>query len=117
MPKKVKELQLLPLLRKYINDIKKGRHLQPDGKRIRKSSLENYLYLEKLLQKFCLEKSFELRAKIIPGLRKKELDAEQKYCKNFYREFTDYLYDDLGHFDNYVLIPDPSCAVLASLYP
>ncbi|MBI4945932.1 MAG: tyrosine-type recombinase/integrase [Bacteroidetes bacterium] len=48
------------------------------------------------------EKQFRLR--IVPAnrLNKKEFKKELKYWKKFYKSFTDYLYDDLGHYDNYV---------------
>jgi integrase len=102
MPKKITEYPLLPLLRKYINEIKKGKHLQTNGKKIKRGSINNYIYLEKLLADFSRLKEFDLRLKVINGIKKKEFDAEQKYWKDFYSQFTSYLYEDLGHFDNYV---------------
>lgn len=102
MPKKITQYPLLPLFRRYVNDLKKGRHVQNNGKRIKKGSIENYLFLEKLLTDFNREKQFELRVCILNAAKKKQFDEEQKYWKKFYHEFTNYLYDDLGHFDNYV---------------
>ncbi len=102
MPKKTTEYSLLPLFRKYINEIKKGKHIQKNGKRIRTGSIENYLYTEKLLHNFCAEKNFALRIRIINIQKKSEFEAEKKYWKSFYTSFTNYLYDDLGHYDNYV---------------
>lgn len=102
MPKKVTEYKLLPLLRKYINETKKGKHLQRNGKRIKKGSIGNYVFLEKLLTDFSTLKNFDLRLKVVSGTKKKEFDAEQKYWKKFYTDFTSYLYEDLHHFDNYV---------------
>ena len=102
MPKLSIDKPLLPLFRKFINEIKKGRHLQTNGNRIKKASIENYSYLELLLTKFSTEKKFKIRIKNTSALTKKQFEDEKKYWKNFYFEFTNYLYDDLDHHDNYV---------------
>lgn len=102
MPKKITEFELLPLLRRYINELKKGKQLQPNGKKIKKDSITNYLYLEKLLINFSSSRNLKLRIKIVSGVNKALFEAEKKYWKKFYTDFTGYLYNDLGHFDNYV---------------
>jgi len=102
MPKKIEEYPLLPLFHKFINEAKKGKHLQKNGKKIKTDSLNNYVYLENLLIKFSEEKVFHIRILNSITLTKKQFDNEQKYWKNFYHLFTSYLYDELGHFDNYV---------------
>ena len=102
MPKKVIEFALIPLLHKFINEAKKGKHLQKNGKKIKSDSIENYFYLEQLLIKFSEEKVFHIRLRNSVNLTKKQFEDEQKYWKNFYHSFTCYLYDDLEHYDNYV---------------
>ncbi|MCD6020278.1 MAG: phage integrase family protein [Bacteroidetes bacterium] len=102
MPKKTTEHLLLPLFRKFINEVKKGKHLQKNGKKIKSASIRNYGYLELLLQKFSVEKQFDIRVKITTQLTQKQFEDEKKYWKDFYLSFTGYLYDDLGHHDNYV---------------
>lgn len=102
MPKIREQFDLLPLLHKFINEIKKGKHLQKNGKKIKPSSIRNYQYLELLLIKFCKEKSFQLRIKINATNNPKKFKEEQLYWKNFYVSFTNFLYDDLDHHDNYV---------------
>ncbi|PBQ30243.1 hypothetical protein CNR22_00200 [Sphingobacteriaceae bacterium] len=54
MPKRIEQYPLLPLLRKFINELKKGKHLQKNGKRLKADSIANYIYLEALLTKFTL---------------------------------------------------------------
>ncbi len=102
MPKKVTEYPFLPLLRKFINEAKKGKHLQTNGKKIKPLSVKNYHYLELLLIKFAEEKKIVIRVKNIAGLSKTQFEVEKKYWKDFYFQFTSFLYDDLNHFDNYV---------------
>ena len=102
MPKKIDEYPLIPLLHKFINEVKKGKHIQKNGKKIKADSLDNYFYLENLLIKFSEKKVFHIRLRNSIELTKKQFDDEQKYWKSFYHAFTTYLYDDLEHFDNYV---------------
>jgi integrase len=102
MPKIVTEYPLLPLLHKFINEAKKGKHLQTSGKKIKPASIKNYYYLELLLIKFSNEKEFSIRVKNVANLTKKQFEDEKKYWKDFYLQFTNYLYNDLNHYDNYV---------------
>lgn len=102
MPKLIKEFDLLKLLHKFINEAKKGKHLQTNGKRIKPASIKNYYYLELLLTKFSAQKKFNIRLKNSSNLTKKQFEDEKKYWKEFYLAFTNYLYDDLKHYDNYV---------------
>lgn len=102
MPKLTKEYPLLPLLHKFINEAKKGKHLQKNGKRIKTASTRNYYYLELLLTRFSEQQKFKIRLKNVTGFSKKQFEDEKKYWKEFYLEFTAYLYDDLKHHDNYV---------------
>lgn len=102
MSEKIMEYPLLPLLRKFIQEAKKGKYLQKNGKKIKSGSIQNYHYLELLLVRFSEEKEFQLRLKNINGLTKKQFEDEKKYWKTFYLSFTDYMYDVLGHYDNYV---------------
>jgi integrase len=102
MPKKITSYPLLPLIHRFINELKKGKHLQTNGKKLKSSSIQNYKYLELLLVKYCNKKNVNLRLRIITDLNKKQFDLEKKYWKYFYLDFTNYLYNDLKHFDNHV---------------
>jgi integrase len=92
----------LTLYEKFISDSRRGKRLQPNGKRLSVGTVENYRYTKKLIEQFCTCKQFVLR--ILPGqkLTKREREVEKNYWKKFYLRFTDYLYDDLCYFDNYV---------------
>ncbi len=102
MPKKVTEYPLLPLFHKFINEAKKGKHLQTSGRKIKPASIKNYYYLELLLIKFSNEKAFHIRVKNVANFTKKQFEDEKKYWKDFYLQFTNFLYNDLNHYDNYV---------------
>jgi site-specific recombinase XerD len=99
--KTYKSLDFFALYQKFISDSKKGRRLQPNGKRISVGTVQNYYYTYLLLQRFCQEKQFNLRIHSTRRLHQRQLATEKNYWKKFYKQFTDYLYDDLGYFDNY----------------
>lgn len=103
MAKKCKQLLcFFSLYERFIKDSKSGKRLQPNGKRIVKGTIDNYTVTKRLLKQFCEKKQFTLR--LIPErmLTRRERVVEKNYWKKFYRSYTDYLYNDLGLFDNYV---------------
>lgn len=87
---------------RFLSETKNGKRVQKNGKRVRASSIEPYMWLRKLLFEFSVNKEFPLHITSINNLKKRELQAEKKYWKKFYTEFTDYLYTDCECFDNYV---------------
>ena len=103
MPKKFKQsYDFFALYERFIKDSKAGRRLQPNGKRISAGTVRNYYFTSLLLRRFCKERQFNLCIHSSRYLTKRELSVEKKYWKKFYKYFTDYLYDELGYFDNYV---------------
>jgi integrase len=97
-----KEICFLDLYDRFIRDSDKGKRLQPNGKRISAGTVANYRYTKQLLEAFSKEKNFHLRIRPARRLNRTELETEKNYWKKFYRRFTDYLYHDCGHYDNYV---------------
>jgi integrase len=97
-----KEYPFFELFEKFVQDSQKGKRLQPNGKKISKGTIANYSYTQKLLQRFCSEKDFTLRIRQERHLNARETDIEKNYWKKFYKRFTDYLYNELGYFDNYI---------------
>jgi integrase len=102
MKTKVKEYSLLVLLNRFIRDMRKGRKLQRNGKRIRSGTFRNYYFLYKMLSDFSVLKGFPLRIVTNTRMTSNILKIEKKYWSEFYRKFTDYLYTDLDCYDNYV---------------
>lgn len=86
----------------FLKETEKGKRVQKNGKRVRNSSIQPYVYLRKLLYDFSTKKNFPLRIYSVTSLKKRELQAEKKYWARFYTEFTDYLYTDCDCYDNYV---------------
>lgn len=87
---------------RFIKDSETGRRLQPNGKKISTGTIKNYGHTRLLLQKFCIAKSFDLRIANSRRLTQRQMQSEKNYWLKFYKKFTDYLYADCGHFDNYV---------------
>jgi integrase len=99
---KKKELPFFPLYERFIADSKNGKRLQPNGKRVSAVTIANYENPAKLLKKFCLSTSFNLRFRVVHCLNSRELQIEKRYWKKFHLKFTNYLYKNCGHYDNYV---------------
>ena len=97
-----KELSFFDLYDRFISDSKKGKRLQPNGKRISSGTVANYSYTRQLLFSFCQQKGFSLRIRPARYLNSRQLETEKNYWKKFYKRFTDWLYHDCGHYDNYV---------------
>jgi len=102
MPKLKTEVKLLPLLQRYQSEMKRGKHLQKNGKRLRPTSIKNYATLEVSLIKFCYSKNFILRAHILRNAGKSLIERERNYWKSFYLKFTDFLYEERNNYDNHV---------------
>jgi integrase len=100
LPKK--ELPFFDYFDRFITDSRKGKRLQPNGTKISRATVANYRYTRQLLYSFSEKKNFELKIKVARHLNKRELQVAKNYWKTFYRRFTDYLYSDCRHYDNYV---------------
>src|ERR1035437_564582 len=99
---KKKEYDFFKLFDTFLKETKNGKRVQKNDKRVRDSSIQPYVYLRKLLFDFSVKKNFPLHIYSVLSLKKREIKAEKKYWTKFYREFTDYLYEDLDCYDNYV---------------
>ncbi len=102
MQKGQKELDLLDEFERFIRDCRRGRRMQPGGKRLSPGTVANYGYTLQHLQMFSKKKSLRLRIKPAKRLNSRELSGERNYWKKFYSGFTSYLYEDCGCYDNYV---------------
>lgn len=82
--------------------MEKGKRLQNHGKIIRENTIVNYRHLLQHLEMFSRDSGKTLRIKDHDHLNTtRELRSEKRHWKNFYFEFTDYLYKN-NCFDNYV---------------
>jgi len=95
-----KELELLPLIDKFISESTRGKRLQKNGSRIRSGSIDIYQIVRNHLHAFSVEKKFQLRRIIATRLNSLELKSELLYWKRFYLRYTGHLYQK-GNFDNY----------------
>lgn len=76
------------LFQKFIDDTVNGVRKSPQGRKLGKDSIQVAETTKMHLENFCREKRYRLT---FANLNEK-----------FYKKFTDYLYDDLDHFDNTV---------------
>ncbi len=97
-----REYDFIRMYDRFMRDSSSGRRLQPNGKRISKGTVINYGYTRLLLTRFVEDRKFQLRIIPLHQSGRRGAAAEARYWKKFYQQFTDYLYKDCGHFDNYV---------------
>lgn len=97
-----KEQDFISLFQKFVSDSHRGKRLQPNGRKIGEGTVANYRYTLKLIEAFSITRQFRLRIKASRFLNAREIKTEKNYWKKFYRQFSEYLYKDCGHFDNYV---------------
>jgi site-specific recombinase XerD len=102
LQKRNKESSFMDLFEKFITDSKTGKRVQPNGKLISPGTIANYQNALRLVRVFSNETGFVLRLRRINCLSNRELQSEKIYWKKFHHRFTDYLYKECGHFDNYV---------------
>lgn len=86
----------------FIRVSEKGIRTRKNGKRLSSRTTDKYHYTYKLLVRFCEEKKFEMRLYLLNHLTENEIARAKKYWRMFYMRFTDFLYNDLKHVDNYV---------------
>ncbi|HZH63972.1 MAG TPA: hypothetical protein VEY10_03705 [Flavisolibacter sp.] len=97
-----KQHDFLLLFEKFIQDSKKGKRLQPNGKRLSSGTVKNYQSVLHLLRIFAEKHSFPLRIIGWNRLTSREQEREKNYWEKFYNKFSDFLYNTRGCYDNYV---------------
>jgi integrase len=90
------------LFDEYITDSFAGRRTKKNGQRIKHGTINNYLYLHRYLKEFEKETGFELKVYIESNLTFNEKFKASTYYRKFYNDFTSYLYDHKGFYDNYI---------------
>jgi site-specific recombinase XerD len=96
-----KQLSLIPLFEQFIKASYSGKRLKPDGRKIKKQTVDNYMYALLNLKEFEHHTKQQLRITILKGQNKRLLINERNYWKKFYKQFTDYMYKQKGCYDNY----------------
>ena len=93
---------LLPAFRQFIHDSYSGKRLQKNGQPIRRQTVDNYVYVYKLLEEFEQHAAIELRIRSIAKMSKRQLNIEKNYWKKFYLRFVNFLHKEKNCYDNYV---------------
>ncbi len=92
----------MPLFKAFVKEQVDGKHLQPNGKIIRKATIKNYKTLLKNLIGFEQKEAKAIRIKDYDSLNKRTRIIESHYWEKFYLKFTDYLFSEVDAYDNYV---------------
>jgi hypothetical protein len=94
-----KEICFVTLYAKFISDSRRGKRLQPNGKKLSEGTVKNYEHTLAIIKLYVVEK-IGLRIRPVRKLNTRELEMEKPYWKKFYRKFSVFLYQDQGYYDN-----------------
>lgn len=100
--KTINKEEFFKLFDRYVKDSLRGKRVQKNGKRIKESTINAYLCTFKLLQEYCTIKNKEIKLYYVDRLNTRELKTAQISSNKFYKSFTDYMYNELDYYDNYV---------------
>lgn len=92
---------MLSLFDSFLMATNRNKRMLKGGRKMTADSKNNYRYVRRLLILFVEKTGFELRIKSI-GNNKRLFEQEKRYYEKLYLQFTNFLFDDQGHFDNYV---------------
>lgn len=94
--------QFFKLLNDFIKESSSGKRLKKNGSRIKDTTIRIYTYFKKVLIRFTEATSFELRLYLVNNLTQRGNEVAANYWRKFYNEFTLFMYNKMGYFDNYV---------------
>ena len=97
-----KTFDFFKLFERFIQDSKRGKRLQPDGRKLSEGSIVSYKYVERILKRFSEERKFPLQIRSVRKLTSRQMIVERNYWRKFYKNFTEYMYSSCGYYDNYV---------------
>jgi integrase len=94
--------QFFKLLNDFIKESSSGKRLKKNGSRISSTTVETYGYFKRVISLFSEETSFEIKLFIVDNSTQREKDIAANYWRKFYNEFTTFMYNKMGYYDNYV---------------
>lgn len=98
----LKEFNFIQLFVGLMHEYKPGRRLKKDGKKIRPCTIEFYDVVYRPLHSFVAKEADNLRIRNINRFTTRQMNAETKYWKRFYKYYSYYLYSQ-GSYGNYVV--------------
>lgn len=94
--------QFLCLLEDFIEDSYSGIRRKKNGAKIGAGSIASYEGLQRILNGFVNNSSFQLKLYVVNRLTQREYEQAKRYYVKFYKSLTKYMYDELDFYDNYV---------------
>ncbi len=94
--------QFYKLLNDFIKESSAGKRLKKNGSRISDSTIDTYGYFKRVITLFTEETFFEIKLFIVDHLTQREKEVAANYWRKFYNDFTSFMYNKMGYFDNYV---------------
>ena len=97
----VKELLFVPLFETFIKETANGKRRKLNGERIKPQTVVNYSSVLKLLIEYETHCGKPVRLKINIRNNMRVLLQERNYWKAFYRNFSDFIFNEKGYYDNF----------------
>lgn len=94
--------QFFILLNDFIKESSSGNRLKKNGSRISSTTVETYGYFKRVITLFIEETGFEIKLFIVGSSTQREKEVAENYWRKFYNEFTAFMYNKMGYYDNYV---------------
>lgn len=101
MKKTEAQIVLLPYFKMFIRACTSGRRQTPAGKKISAGTIRNYQYALQLIEEFETKKDVELRIQLLHRASLRTLQKEKNYWSRFFIQFSTFLYNEKGYYDNY----------------
>jgi integrase len=90
----------IELFELFIHETEHGIRVKKNGTKIRESTIKGYRTLLMHLRNFTKLKKFPLKILTIDSSSPTRINDIKDYYKQFYHQFTDYLYNDKNNYDN-----------------
>lgn len=95
-------IKLTHALELFIRAASTKKRIQSNGKYLTIRSIKNYLNLKRLIANFEVYTSEVIEIQSVKSKSGRSYKKEKNYWTRFQRNFSNYLFNTLGHFDNYV---------------
>ena len=82
-----KEFDFLTMFASLIDETKSGKRLKKNGSKIRPGTVEFYEVVYREVQLFVTKEKFNLRIRNVNRFTTRQMNAETKYWKRFYKRY------------------------------
>lgn len=94
------EIDMIRWFETFIRENKSGKRLQKNGKRVSKTSIDNYSFILEYLKEYKVKAGIPLKINIQVNRTSAQNKATALYYKDFYFRFSRFMADEKQNYDN-----------------